>query len=104
MPATLSADNRISVKLFWVLGAITALSLWYAISAGEELLLGIPFALILGYQTLVNYRPVYFLLFASIPISTEFYFSNGLSTDLPTEPLIVGLMLVYMLHFHLQYS
>jgi O-antigen ligase len=97
MPATLSSDNLIREKLFWILGAITALSLWYAISAGEELLLGIPFVLILGYQTLVNYRPIYFLLFATIPISTEFYFSSGLSTDLPSEPLIVGLMLVYVL-------
>jgi O-antigen ligase len=97
MPTLLSTDDRIREKLFWVLGAITALSICYAINAGEELLLGIPFALILLYQTLINYRPIYFLLFATIPISTEFYFSNGLSTDLPSEPLIVGLMLVYVL-------
>jgi O-antigen ligase len=97
MPTLLATDVRIREKLFWVLGAITALSICYAINAGEELLLGIPFALILLYQTLINYRPIYFLLFATIPISTEFYFSNGLSTDLPSEPLIVGLMLVYVL-------
>ena len=97
MPATLSADFQIKEKLFWVLGAITALSVCYAIVADEELLLGIPFVLILAYQTLVNYRPIYFLLFATIPLSTEFFFSNGLSTDLPSEPLIVGLMLVYVI-------
>jgi O-antigen ligase len=97
MPTLLATDVRIREKLFWVLGAITALSICYAINAEEELLLGIPFALILLYQTLINYRPIYFLLFATIPISTEFYFSNGLSTDLPSEPLIVGLMLVYVL-------
>jgi O-antigen ligase len=97
MPATLSADFQIKEKLFWVLGAITALSVCYAIVADEELLLGIPFVLILAYQTLVNYRPIYFLLFATIPLSTEFFFSNGLSTDLSSEPLIVGLMLVYVI-------
>ena len=97
MPATLSSDFQIKEKLFWVLGAITALSVCYAIVADEELLLGIPFVLILAYQTLVNYRPIYFLLFATIPLSTEFFFSNGLSTDLPSEPLIVGLMLVYVI-------
>ena len=97
MPATLSADFQIKEKLFWVLGAITALSVCYAIVADEELLLGIPFVLILAYQTLVNYRPIYFLLFATIPLSTEFFFSNGLSTDLPSEPLIVSLMLVYVI-------
>ena len=97
MPATLSADFQIKEKLFWVLGAITALSVCYAIVADEELLFGIPFVLILAYQTLVNYRPIYFLLFATIPLSTEFFFSNGLSTDLPSEPLIVSLMLVYVI-------
>jgi O-antigen ligase len=97
MSLSLSTDFRIKEKLFWVLGAITAISIWYAIVAEEELILAIPFVLVLGFQTLVNYRPIYFLLFATIPLSTEFYFNNGLSTDLPTEPLIVGLMLVYVL-------
>ncbi len=61
----------------------------------EWLLLGIPAGLLLTYQTIVDYRKVFFLLLFTLPLSTEFYFPNGLGTDLPTEPLVVGLMLAY---------
>ncbi len=93
----LTGNIKFKEKLFWVLGALTALSVWAALVMDEVLLIGIPFALILAYQTLINYKTIYFLLFATIPLSTEVYFSNGLSTDLPCEPLIIGLMLVYLL-------
>lgn len=96
MQATLT-NNSFQARFFIVLGLITALSVWGAILLDEELLLAAPFALLVVYQTLVNYKPIYILLFATIPLSTEVYLNNGLSTDLPSEPLMVGLMLVYVL-------
>jgi O-antigen ligase len=83
--------------LFWVIGSLTALSVWGYLVLDEELLLALPFILILAYQTFVNYKVIYFLLFSTIPVSTEVFLSNGLSTDLPSEPLIIGLMLIYLL-------
>ncbi len=64
----------------------------------EFLLLFLPFAILLVYQTVLDFRKVFYLLLISIPLSTEFYFSSSLMTDLPTEPLIVGLMIVYLIY------
>ena len=49
------------------------------------------------FQLLIDYEKIYFLLFLSIPVSTEVFLTDHLATDLPTEPLIVGLMIVYFL-------
>lgn len=57
----------------------------------------LPAAIAFVFQVLVDYEKVYFLLFLSIPISTEVFLTDHLATDLPTEPLIVGLMLIYVL-------
>lgn len=56
-----------------------------------------PAAIAFVFQVLIDYEKVYFLLFLSIPISTEVFLTDHLATDLPTEPLIVGLMLIYFL-------
>ncbi len=59
------------------------------------LLFGLPAGLLLLYQTIVDFKKVFFLLLFTIPLSIEFYFPGGLGTDLPTEPLVIGLMLAY---------
>lgn len=56
-----------------------------------------PAAIAFVFQVLIDYEKIYFLLFLSIPVSTEVFLTDHLATDLPTEPLIVGLMLVYFL-------
>ncbi len=56
-----------------------------------------PLALVLAFQVLVDYEKIYLLLFLCIPLSTEVFLTDHLATDLPTEPLIVGLMLIYFL-------
>ncbi len=48
-------------------------------------------------MTIVDFKSVFFLLLACIPISAEFELPNGFSTDIPTEPLTIGLMLVYII-------
>lgn len=87
------------INYFSVLGALTIVSIFAAILSEEYLLAGLPLVFILGFQTLVDFRKVYFILLACIPISTEFNFTPSLGTDLPTEPLIVGLTLTYILYF-----
>lgn len=56
-----------------------------------------PAAIAFVFQVLVDYEKIYYLLFLSIPVSTEVFLTDHLATDLPTEPLIVGLMLIYVL-------
>lgn len=89
--------KKLELRLFLLLGLLTALAVWGAIALDEPLLVGAPFALLLVYQTIVNYKAIYILLFASLPLSAEIFFSDSLATDLPSEPLIIGLMLVYLL-------
>lgn len=60
--------------------------------------MGLPLLIIMLFVTIVNFKILYFLLFAFIPFSTEVIFKNGFSTDLPTEPLIIYLMFVYILY------
>lgn len=87
-----------SLWLFLGLGISILLSTVLAITLDEILLLGLPAGLLLMYQTVVDFKKVFYLLLFTIPLSTEFYFPNGLGTDLPTEPLVVGLMLAYVLY------
>ena len=65
-------------------------------------LMGIPFFIILIYVTIINFKIVFFFLFALIPISTEVKLKSGFSTDFPTEPLIIYLMFVYV--FYILYN
>ena len=61
-------------------------------------LAGMPFALLMVFLLVVDYRQVFFLLFLAIPFSTEVELPGGLGTDLPDEPLILLLFGVYTLY------
>jgi O-antigen ligase len=84
-------------KPFGIFAAVTVISALLAVAFQSPLVMGIPAALLLVFVAITDYRSLFFLLLACIPISVEFQFPNGLGTDLPTEPLIVGLMLIYLL-------
>ncbi|NRB46362.1 MAG: O-antigen ligase family protein [Saprospiraceae bacterium] len=78
--------------------SLCILSLFASIITGEWLLAGAPAFVALFFLTLVDFRKVFYLLLICIPISSEVHLSNGFGTDLPTEPLMVGIMLVYFLY------
>ncbi len=92
-----------SQYFFAAFAASIVLCVVAAILMDYPLLAAGPLGVLLVFQTVVDFRKVYYLLLACIPISMEFYLPNGLGTDLPTEPLIVGLMLVYILYALLQF-
>ncbi len=83
------------ILVIWSLLVVGSILL--AVLMEEYLLFGLPMLVLLVYVTVVDFKSIYFLLLASIPISTEFYLPGGLGTTLPTEPLMVGLMLVFIL-------
>jgi len=58
----------------------------------------VPAALIITFLTIVDFKKVFYILLACIPLSTEITLPNGFGTDLPTEPLTVGLMGVFLLY------
>ena len=89
--------NITNQRLLIGFAAVTVVSLLAAVAVQSPFPAAIPAALLLVYVTVVDFRSLFFLLLACIPISFEYQFPNGFGTDLPTEPLIVGLMLVYFL-------
>ena len=65
----------------------------------EYILFGLP-AVYLGiYLALVDFQKIFYLLLASIPLSTELILPGGLGTDFPAELFLIGLMLIYFLYF-----
>jgi O-antigen ligase len=78
--------------LFSIWAGILLLS--FALGVWKEwyFLVGVPALALLVYLSLIDVRKVFLLLMASIPLSTEVVLPNGFGTDLPTEPLMVGLM------------
>lgn len=85
--------NEISFLAAFI--AFTILSVWAAAISGFYFLAAAPVVALVIYIAIVDFSYLYWLLIASIPFSTEIYLPNGLGTDLPTEPLMVGLMLLF---------
>ncbi len=75
----------------WAFGGLTLLSLFAATLSQWYWLSGIPLLALFLYWAVLDVKGVYFLLWALVPLSTEVYLPGGLGTDLPTEPLIIGL-------------
>ena len=88
-----------SPVLFALLFVVVALSVTLAITMDALYLLALPAILVFGMLLAANYKAVYFLLWATIPISTEVYL-GGFGTDLPDEPLMLlcaGMAVVLLL-------
>ncbi|MEL7021803.1 MAG: O-antigen ligase family protein, partial [Bacteroidota bacterium] len=84
--------------LFNVFALMILLCIFVGIGTEMYFVAGAPAALVIAYLAIVDFRRLFFLLLACIPISTEVVLPNGFGTDLPTEPLMIGLMFVYLLY------
>ena len=60
-------------------------------------LMGIPLALVMGLLLLYRYKPVFFLLVASIPVSTQLTLGGSLAVDMFSEPLMLVFLAVFLL-------
>jgi len=79
--------------LFALLGISVYASVYAAISFQQIPFLFFPLGVLLLLQTLIDFRPVYYLLFFSIPFSVEF-FLGSVGVNFPDEPLMVYLSLL----------
>jgi O-antigen ligase len=86
--------GRTELGLFYTFAAISVSSVLLAFQMDITFLMALPALLLVIFFTLLNYKAFYFILMAMLPCSVEYYFPNGLATDLPTEPLMAGLMMV----------
>lgn len=90
-------DNQ-QALLFNGFAMIVLLSLFIGIGTELYFLAGIPAALIVVYIAIVDFKKIFWLLILCLPLSTEVELPGGFGTDLPTEPLMVGLMGIYFLY------
>lgn len=84
-------------RLFTAFSVLIVLSLLTGIAGAWYFLAAVPALALVIFLTVVDIKAVFTLLLICIPLSTELQLPNGLGLDLPTEPLMVGLMLVSLL-------
>jgi len=90
-------DRKISrltyaAGIFFLAGAIAACLLNFPYLALA------PFILLFAAYTIVDFKTVFFLMLACIPLSVGIYFSNGFHLDVPSEPLMMALMLIFIIY------
>ena len=89
-----TTDNQsVLLKIF---GLVVLLSIFFGVYTEMYFLFGIPAFLLVVYLCIVDFSKIFYCLIACIPFSIEIALPGGFGTDLPTEPLMVGLMLVYL--------
>lgn len=75
--------------LFAMLTLIVTGSSIAAVALDDLRLLILPVVFLGAFLAVVDFRKMYLLLWATIPISTEVVLPNGVGTDLPDEPLML---------------
>lgn len=93
------SSKTIQQAIIWIFGGLTIVASVLSIRYNMLLLQVAPAAIIVAAIAIFDYRKLFFLLCASIPLSVEIYLPGGLATDLPTEPLMWVLMGVSLLSF-----
>lgn len=86
-------------QIFAGIMATCALFIISAIALDEIILAFVPFLFVGLAIILYDYRVLYALLIISLPLSQELYLPNGLGTDLPSEPLMLGITGIAILYF-----
>ena len=78
------------------LAIVILLSLWLVDYYRSLQYLALPLALLLAMLLLYNYKPLFFLMIATIPFSIAFEFGNT-SIDMFSEPLMLLFLLIFII-------
>ncbi len=78
--------------------AIVVLSLLVGIAGNWYWLAGVPVLALVAYVAVVDFKKLFFLLLSLLPLTVEVWLPNGVVTDLPTEPMMVMMMGIYLLY------
>ncbi len=85
-------------SFFYGFGLITLISVVSSIAFYSVIPILLPFVVLVAALTILDFKATFYLLLACIPISVDIDLVGGFATDLPTEPLMVGLMLVFLFY------
>jgi len=93
----ISGISKSDLQIFYAF-CLSVIALFFAgLKLDIPYLALIPFALLMMVWGVSNYKSLFILLMAMLPISVEYYFSSSLATDIPTEPLMIGLSAITLL-------
>jgi O-antigen ligase len=82
--------DRQQVRLFRFFGLIVAATAVLSVFFEQYLLFVFPFSLLVFGIIFHDFRRLFYLLFAVLPFSIEYYFEGaGLGTDIPSEPIMI---------------
>ncbi len=98
------AIDKTELGAFAFLGTATIISVLAAFKTELYYLAFIPFGLMIACLAVINFKLLYFVLLTTIPFSIEYSFSGSLGTDLPDEPLMIGLMFVALIFILVNYK
>jgi O-antigen ligase len=89
--------ERFPLRLFIGYSVFLLLSIFGAILFEEIKILILPVILLFFFFVVVDFRKVYYILFALIPISMEIMVSDSLAISLPTEPVMITLSIIALI-------
>lgn len=90
----LSPDRR----LFYAYATVALAAMGAGMASGEYWLAGTPVLAWVVGQAVLDFRQLFWLLLVCIPISFNIFLPGGFGTDLPTEPLAIGLTGLLVIH------
>lgn len=88
--------QKYSNIVFFGYGLIILIALVLGLIFNQWAIFLIPVVLLFIAIGFYDFRWLYFLLILVMPLSVEVSLPGGFSTDLPTEPIVIGLMLIFV--------
>ncbi len=92
-----SLSEKTGSVLFYGFSLLTVASIFLGIAIDETATYVIPLAFLFVWFALFDFKKIYFLLIALIPLTREFSL-GALSLDVPGEPVLIILMLVFFFY------
>ena len=86
------------LRLYAGYAAVVLLCLGAAIGSGMYWLGGLPILLWVAGQSVMDFKQLFWLVLVCIPLGAEVTLPGGFGTDLPTEPLAIGLTGLLIVH------
>ena len=88
--------QKYSTLIFFGYGFIVLIALAFGLLFNQWAAFFAPVLLLFVAIGFYDFKWLYFLLILVMPLSIEVNLPGGFSTDLPTEPIVIGLMLVFV--------
>ncbi len=96
----MTAADHSTKFLMTAFAAVIIASLLLGIAGNWYFLVGVPLVFLLTYVAIVDFKKLFILILFLLPLTVEFSLPLGVDSDLPTEPMMVllmGLFVVFLL-------